>query len=101
MNTEKLNSATTGFGIAAAVAFVLNTALTVAKESNPALLAAMKAAAGHHWITHGFVIVGLFLVLGWLLSRTGMRMSGGTLATTLVVTALAGGLGLVGWFYFA
>ena len=91
---------TAGFGVAAAAAIVFSTLLAVAKEFSPALKAAMKAASGHHWITHGVVVLALFLILGWLLSKTNLRMSGKRLAWELVLATLLGGLGLVILFLF-
>jgi asparagine N-glycosylation enzyme membrane subunit Stt3 len=91
---------TAGFGVAAAVAIIFSTLLTFAKESYPALNAAMKAATGHHWITHGVAVMAVFLILGWLLSKTNIRMSGKRLAWKLVAATVLAGLGLIGWFLF-
>ena len=93
---------TAGFTVAAAVAVVFNTLLAWVKDSNPAVNAEMKALLGHHWITHGVAVVLVFLILGFLFSRIGFikRLSGKTLAVTLSVGVVLGGLGLVGWFFF-
>lgn len=94
-----LSKNTAGYGIAAGLAIVCNTLLTWAKESYPPLLAAMKSL-GHHWVIHGIVIVGLFIVLGWLLSQRDMRLRGEILAWILVASTVLAGLGLVLWFFF-
>ncbi len=91
---------TAGFGVAAAVAILFNTLLAWVKDSYPALNAAMKAAMGHHWITHGVAVMAVFLILGLLLSQKNMRMSGKRLAWKLVAATVLAGLGLIGWFLF-
>lgn len=94
-----VSESTAGYGIAGAIAIILNTLLTVAKESYPPLLDAMKSLA-HHWIVHGTVIVLTFLVLGHILSTRpfARRMSGVTLVIWLFIATILGGVGLVGFF---
>lgn len=98
---SNVDPVTAGYGIAAAVAIIFNTLLAWAKDSNASLLAAMKAAMGHHWTTHGVVVVAVFLVLGLILSRRNIRLQGMTLAKIISGSVILGGLGLLGWFFFA
>ncbi len=88
-----------GYGVAAAIAIILNTLLTWAKESYPPLLAAMKSL-GHHWAIHGTIIVLTFFILGYLLSKRpfARRMSGLSLAGLVSIATVLGGIGLVGFF---
>src|SRR5512147_2583178 len=97
-----LSPATAGYGIAAVMAILFNTLLAWVKDSTPALQNAMKVAFGHHWITHGVVVVLVFFVLGWILSQSAIAQRIGALGlnTALVGAVLLGGLGLVGWFFF-
>lgn len=97
-----VSQSTAGYGIAGAIAIILNTLLTVVKESYPPLLAAMKSLA-HHWVVHGVVIVLTFFVLGYILSKLpfARRMNGVTLAWWLSVATILGGVGLVGFFLTA
>lgn len=99
MNTS-VQTRTAGYTIAAAVAILANTLLVFAKETNPALLASMKAALGHHWTTQAVVITSGFLILGYLLSRSrAMRgWSGTTLAIMLFCATAIAGIGLIGFF---
>ncbi|OGZ08643.1 MAG: hypothetical protein A2942_02520 [Candidatus Lloydbacteria bacterium RIFCSPLOWO2_01_FULL_50_20] len=85
---------TAAFGVAAAVAVIFNTILTIAKELNPALLAWMKSVSWHHWTTHGFLVLGVFFIAGWLLSRKHMQIRGTLLAEILVGSVILGGLGI-------
>ena len=97
---NSVSTSTAGYTIAAAIAIIGNTLLVYAKETNPALLAGMKAMLGHHWITQGTVIVLVFLIIGFLLSKISSRrrFSGTFLAVLITLTTLAAALGLVGFF---
>lgn len=101
-NSDALNPTTIGFGLAASIAIISNTLLAWVKDSYPAVNAAMAAALGHHWITHGILVVLVFLILGKLFSETGFskKLTGTSLSLTLFISVLLGGLGLVGWFFF-
>ncbi len=68
MANATLDKTTIGFGLSAAVVSVLSTLLTILKEETPSVLAAMARAMGHHWTTHGVIVIVLFIVLGLLFS---------------------------------
>lgn len=90
----------TGYGIAYAVTSVLSALLVVLKESNDAVLSALAAATGHHWVTHGILDVVVFVALGVVLSRMGggLRMSGNALIATVVGATVVSGLIIAGFF---
>lgn len=94
----KLSKETIGYGIAAIVAILGNTALTWVKEENPAVNAFMKQVLYHHWIAHGVAVVLTFLVLGFILSRIVRPSSGRMLTSSIVLASAAGALGLV-WLF--
>jgi len=91
---------TIGYGIAAVVAILGNTALTWVKETNPAVNAFMKQLLYHHWITHGVAVLLVFLVLGFILSRIVRSSACRTLTFMLVLASAAGALGLV-WLFLS
>ena len=95
-----VSATTAGYTIAAAIAIIGNTLLVWAKETNPALLATMKATLGHHWTTQAAVIVLVFLALGFIFSKWPMmrRFNGTFLALLLTLATIAAGVGLVGFF---
>jgi len=99
-----LSKHTVSFGLALAVASVANALLTVVKEKNPAVLAAMKRWTGHHWVTHVTVIVLLFFVTGWSLGRLnggrGVNLSFPRLLPVILAGVLAGGGIIVGFYLF-
>lgn len=99
-----LSPATRSFGVALALASVVNGLLVVAKESSPAVQAGMQKLTGHHWITHSLIILGLFFVTGGILGRLnggrGIRLSFGQLLGTVLSGVALGALIILG-FYLA
>ena len=94
-----LNKTTLGFGLSAAIVSIFNGLLVIVKETNAGLLAWMKALTGHHWITHGVFDIALFLILGFLLSRTKLaeKWDGHKMANVLIACAVVGALLIVGF----
>jgi len=92
---------TIGYGIAAIIAILGNTALTWVKEENPVVKAFMKQLLYHHWIAHGIAILLVFLVLGFLLSRVVRPSQARGLTPLLVLAAALGAFGLVALFLIA
>jgi hypothetical protein len=68
MTNNTLDKTTIGFGLSTAVMSILNALLLIFKEMTPPLKKAMADMMGHHWTTHGVVVLGLFLVLGFVLA---------------------------------
>jgi hypothetical protein len=62
----------------------------------------MKAATGHHWVTHGVLNLIVFLVLGWSLSRVsdgqGISITGRALVMSIVVSLVVSWLIISGFF---
>jgi hypothetical protein len=102
MNQSGLSNNSTAFGISLAVASVANALLVAAKEKSPKVLAFMKGLTGHHWITHCLVIILLFILLGWILSRMnggkGALISAGSLTSTVVGGVILGAVIIVGFY---
>jgi uncharacterized membrane protein SirB2 len=68
MTNPMMDRYTAGFGLSLAVTSLLNAAILIIKETNASVMDAMKAAAGHHWTTHGMIVVILFVLLGFVFS---------------------------------
>ena len=68
MTSTTLDKTTIGFGLSAALVSILNTLLVIFKELTPPYKKALADAMGHHWTTHGVIVIGLFLVLGFVLA---------------------------------
>jgi hypothetical protein len=87
-----------GFGLAAAIAILFNTALAWAMDVDEPLKAYMASLSGHPWRTHGFAAVAVFIVLGYLFTSRGFRIDGSRLAALLAAASVVAGGGLALWF---
>jgi hypothetical protein len=101
MKDTAIGNYTTSFGLSLAVTSLLSALLVVLKEGNEeTVLAWMKVATGHHWVTHGVVDLVLFLVLGFVFAQAGWgtRLSGNALALTISTSVVLSGLIIAGFF---
>lgn len=88
-------------GLTLGLTSLFNAILVILKETNEAtLLAWMKAATGHHWITHGLLDLALFVVLGFALAGVGARLGArpGVVIGTVVGGMLLGALMITGFY---
>jgi hypothetical protein len=97
-----LSRTAAGYSASAAITLVFNAVLTIVKDASVPLHDFMQKLMGHHWTTHGVVILVVFLVLGWLLSRSEAvaKMSDTALIGAVVVGALINGGAIALWFLF-
>lgn len=58
-----------GFGLSYAVVALFSAILVVLKELIPAIKDLLVAFTGHHWGTHGILVIILFLVLGFVFAN--------------------------------
>ena len=58
-----------GFGLSLIITSLLNAVILLVKETNDAVMKAMKAALGHHWTTHGVTVIIVFVLLGFIFSN--------------------------------
>jgi hypothetical protein len=96
----RLGASSAGFGLAATIVVVFNTALACVKDAWRPLLNAMNAVGYHNWITQGVVDIILFFVLGLLFAETGFaaRVAPNRLISALVVAVVLAGAGLFMWY---
>lgn len=88
------------FGLSAAITVVFNTLLAWIKDAYPPLNSFMASLTGHHWRTHGIVVVAVFFLLGWLfMSRGAAPHITDRLIIGLAAAVVVAGLGLAGWFF--
>ncbi|MEN6320077.1 MAG: hypothetical protein ABFD82_15135 [Syntrophaceae bacterium] len=69
MTNTQMEKYTAGFGMSLVVTSLLNAIILVVKEKSDAVMSAMKAALGHHWTTHGAILITAFVVLGFIFSN--------------------------------
>jgi hypothetical protein len=72
MKNTPMEKYTAGFGLSLVVTSLLNAVILIVKEKNDSVMSAMKAALGHHWTTHGAIVIIVFLLLGFIFS--GMKI---------------------------
>ncbi|MCF8052889.1 MAG: hypothetical protein K9L59_16755 [Desulfobacterales bacterium] len=105
MQNSEVGKYTRSFGVSFAITSVVSALLVIVKETNEeTVLAWMKAASGHHWVTHGIFNLILFVVLGWALSRLdkgrGIPVSARGLISLIVGSIVASGILIVGFYLF-
>lgn len=90
-----------GFGLSFLVASIFNGLLIMAKESYDPLKGWMKSLSGHHWITHGIFVIILFMVFGYIFSRTGIdkKINADNVSFLVIVGTILGGLIIAGFFF--
>jgi uncharacterized membrane protein SirB2 len=103
MEQNEIGKYTRSFGLSFAITSVISALLVILKELNEeSILAWMKAATGHHWVTHGVVNLIVFIVLGWALSRPnrgqGVKISANVLAMYIVGAVVISGLLIMGFY---
>lgn len=100
--SDHLARHTVSFGLALAVASVINALLVVVKESSPAVQAALQKLTGHHWISHSAIVLGLFLLLGWLFARMnggqGIQLAANRLVAFVVSGVVLGAAIILGFY---
>jgi len=96
--TGDLKGPVAGFGLAAAITILFNTALAWVKDAYEPLNAYMASLTGHHWRTHGLVDVVVFFVLGYLFTYRNFHINGSRLAALLAAASVVAGGGLAVWF---
>lgn len=89
----------TGYGISYSITSIFSALLVVLKESNESVHGLLVALTGHHWVTHGLLNLILFVVLGVVLSRREINMSGDTLTKLVVGSTILGGLIIALYFF--
>ncbi len=89
------------FGWSVVIVSVLSSLLVVLKETSEATMALMKAASGHHWITHSIIVLVLFVVIGLALGFVDTKHGGNGalngIAIAIVASTVIGGLILAGF----
>jgi hypothetical protein len=103
MDTDETERYTRYLGMSYAITSIFSAVLVIVKESNEkTVLAWMKAATGHHWMTHGLFDLILFVLLGWALSKlndgNGVRISANLLIGSIVGAVVISSLLIMGFY---
>jgi hypothetical protein len=96
---KPLGKYTVSFGLAVAITSLFSALLVVVKElSDKTLMPLMKAATGHHWITHSVIDVIVFVVLGFLLTK--VQISPERLNQLIIGAIVIAGAIIAGFYLF-
>jgi len=102
MENTSISKYTISFGLSLALASVVNALLVVAKEKIPIVMAGLQSLTGHHWVSHGVVILGLFAAFGWIFARAnggrGIGITVNRLISLFVSGVVTGGLIILGFY---
>ena len=102
MEPASASKYTISFGLSLALASVMNALLVIAKEKNPPVMAGLQSMSGHHWVSHGIVILVLFAAFGWIFAQAaggeGIKMTANRLIGLLAIGVVAGGLLICGFY---
>lgn len=99
MENKAVSKYTSSFGISLALSSLINAALVIAKEKNPAVQATMQKLTGNHWVTHSAIVMVCFFVFGWLFAN--VRISVDRLVKIVVSGVLFAGLLIIGFYLIA
>jgi len=104
MENTTISKRSIAFGLALAVACVVNAIIVVVKEKSEAVMGGMKKVTGHHWTTHSAIVIVLFLALGGLFGLTrggrGMEMTTSRLIGILLSAIGAAAVIIIGFYLF-
>jgi hypothetical protein len=91
MENTEIGKYTRSYGLSFAITSVLSALLVILKETNEeTVLAAMKAATGHHWVTHGLINLIVFVVLGWVFAKANSGQGVNLTANSLICCVVGG-----------
>ena len=91
---------TAGFGLSLIVTSLLNAMILLIKEMNASVMNAMKAALGHHWTTHGAIVIIVFVVLGFVFSSMKFeeKWDSQKMLNYIIWATIIGGIIVAGFF---
>ncbi len=99
---KKSGKYASGFGLSFVMASLFNALVVVLKDTDEALKACMKTFIGHHWVTHGLLVLTLFIVLGLVLSNIKaeekLALDAKKMPIAITAATLIGGIIIVGFY---
>ena len=103
MEQTELGKYTRSFGLSFGITSFLSALLVILKETNEnTVLAWMKTATLHHWVTHGLINLAIFVVLGFVLLKpnngNGVKISSNALAICIAGSVVISGILIAGFY---
>ncbi|MFT9487069.1 MAG: hypothetical protein ACH0QD_06835 [Tepidibacillus sp.] len=96
---QELSNKTIGYGLSFAIANIFSALLVIIKESYTPFKDWMASLTGHHWATHGVFTIGLFLILGVILSKRDLQKYDANKITNIVIWSAVIGTVLISGFF--
>jgi hypothetical protein len=89
-----------GFGLSLIVTSLLNAIILLCKELNASIMSALKSALGHHWTTHGVILIIVFFVLGFIFSgmKLGTKLDSRKMMKYIIWAVTISGVIIAGFF---
>ena len=100
MTNSQMEKYSAGFGLSLIVTILLNPIILLCKELNANVMSAMKSALGHHWTTHGAILIVVFFVLGFIFSgmKLGTKLDSEKLMKYIIWAVIISGIIIAGFF---
>jgi len=100
MTNSQMEKYSAGFGLSLIVTTLLNAVILLAKELNASIMSAMKSAMGHHWTTHGVILIIVFFVLGFIFSgmKLGTKIDSQKMTKYIIWAVIISGIITAGFF---
>lgn len=103
MGNSEIGKYGKSFGVSFVITSLFSALLVVLKETSPkTVMAWMKAATPHHWITHTLLDLIIFVILGVVLAKAnngqGIKISPDKLNSFIVGAFVVSGLIIAGFF---
>ena len=100
MTNSQMEKYSAGFGLSLIVTILLNAVILLFKELSANVMSAMKAALGHHWTTHGVILIIVFFVLGFIFSgmKLGTKLDSQKMTKYIIWAVIISGVITAGFF---
>ncbi|MCF6094915.1 hypothetical protein L1765_13185 [Microaerobacter geothermalis] len=100
MENNVLNKTTVAYVLSFAITTIFNGLLVILKETYTGLKDWMASLTGHHWATHGLFVILLFILLGYLFSKTNVheKYTAKKLTDIVIWSTVIGTILIIGYF---
>lgn len=100
MINSQMEKYSAGFGLSLIVTSLLNAIILLCKELNANVMSALKSALGHHWTTHGVILIIVFFVLGFIFSgmNLGTKLDSQKMMKYIIWAVIISGVVIAGFF---
>jgi hypothetical protein len=103
MENNEIGKYSRSFGLSFAITSLFSVIVLILKETNEhTVMAWMKAATPHHWITHTLLDLIVFVVLGVVFAKTnngqGITIDSGRLNSFIVGSFIVSGILIAGFY---